>query len=283
MIEVLQPGFYSTIQDLGRFGYQCYGVPISGAMDQFSARLANDILCNSEEAAVLEITMTGPKLKFHLSTTICIAGAELTAMVNDKEIANLQTFTLKAGDILSFAKLRTGFRAYLAVAGGFLTKELMQSRSMYVDITSKFRIAKGDHLSICGKIVTHKNFNIQTTYNSEYLNRHALKVYEGPEFYLLSEEQKNTLFSSEFTVSKENSRMAYQLNQVIKNNLPSIITSIVIPGTVQLTPSGKLIILMLDCQTTGGYPRILQLADDAIHILSQKFTGSAIQFDWMKS
>ena len=109
-------------------------------------------------------------------------------------------------------------------------------------------------------------------------NSKTLKVHKGPEFDRLSISEKENLFSQEFTISKENNRMAYQLSEAVQNNLTPIITSLVLPGTVQLTPSGKLIILMRDCQTTGGYPRVLQLNDKAINILSQKFTNDKIRF-----
>ena len=105
-----------------------------------------------------------------------------------------------------------------------------------------------------------------------------IDVFKGPEFHLLSKNQQEFLINSQFTISKDNNRMAYQLSEILENNLESIITSLVLPGTVQLTPSGKLIILMRDCQTTGGYPRVLQLKESAISVLAQKLTGNPINF-----
>jgi allophanate hydrolase subunit 2 len=111
-----------------------------------------------------------------------------------------------------------------------------------------------------------------------FLGETILKVYKAPEFDMLTETQLQVLFSKDFTVAKENNRMAYQLNEMLEGHNHSMLTSATLPVTVQLTPSGKLIILMKDGQTTGGYPRILQLSDKAIAILAQKRQGATISF-----
>ena len=114
--------------------------------------------------------------------------------------------------------------------------------------------------------------------NVSHFENRMMDVYKGPEFDMLTIEQQELLLDLDFTIAKENSRMAYQLVVTVNNSLKPIITSLVLPGTVQLTPSGKLIILMRDCQTTGGYPRVLQLSENAINRLSQKFTNDKIRF-----
>ena len=110
------------------------------------------------------------------------------------------------------------------------------------------------------------------------LDINLLEVTRGPEFTVLDDKQLAQLFAKEFTVSKDNNRMAYQLNEVIEGNSATMLTSATQPGTVQLTPSGKLIILMKDGQTTGGYPRILQLTEEAICVLAQKKTSDSLNF-----
>lgn len=279
MVKVLKPGFYTTVQDLGRLEFQVYGVPISGAMDSQSAKIANALVGNDENDAVLEITLFGPKLEFHNDVLVSLAGAELSPTLNNKEILMNTAIRISKGDVLSFGKLKYGCRCYLAVSGGFQTENIMLSRSMYKNITSKFRIEKGDEL----KVKTAANdFKVSSNAlvridNSSFKERELI-VCKGPEFHLLTKSQKEKLLTAHFTIAKENSRMAYQLEEVLDNNLKAIITSLVLPGTVQLTPSGKLIILMKDCQTTGGYPRVLQLSESSINSLAQKFTGSKIKF-----
>ncbi|WP_299551395.1 biotin-dependent carboxyltransferase family protein [Seonamhaeicola sp.] len=278
MIKVLSAGIFSTIQDFGRVGFQKYGVPYSGVMDQKAASFANAILGNKKDLPVLEITMQGPKLQFDRDTSICISGADLSAKLNSHPVLNNKPVSIKEGDMLSFGKLTKGFRAYLAVSGGFKTEQVMQSFSMYQGITAKSKLEKHDVLEIESQNEFRENKHAIIKVNDGYFNSKTIEVFKGPEFDALSDHQKEYLLNQEFTISKDNNRMAYQLNEMLENNLEPVITSLVLPGTVQLTPSGKLIVLMRDCQTTGGYPRVLQLRESAINVLAQKFTGQMVSF-----
>ena len=277
MVRVLHPGFYTSIQDLGRKDYQHLGVPISGAMDLEAAKIANAILGNNEHCAVLEMTMVGPKLEFTCNSAVSVTGANLSPTLNGVRINNYLAINVNKGDVIEFGSLNKGFRSYLAVSGGFQTAFVLNSRSMYKGVTQTPLLQKGDMLAIESKnYVSNKNASIKP--NTDYIENHIIQVYKGPEFYKLNEIQISSLFDKDFTIAKENNRMAYQLNELIENNLKDIITSLVLPGTVQLTSSGKLIVLMRDCQTTGGYPRVLQLSEISINNLAQKFTGNKIKF-----
>ena len=278
MIEILNPGFYSTIQDLGRLGYRDIGVPISGCMDQHSSRLANALLGNDPNDAVIEVTLTGPTLKFTSSTAISITGARMIPKVNEKAISMSQKTIINSGDILSFGKLEFGYRSYIAVSGGFEAPMVMDSRSMYANITENNRLKTGDVLRIKEGIVPTYPSNAMIKYNRDHFQNTVLQAHQGPEFDLLSKKQQEELTTMEFTVSKNNNRMGYQLVESLKNDLAGIITAPVLPGTVQLTPSGKLILLMRDGQTSGGYPRVLQLQDEAINILAQKKANDKVSF-----
>tara|TARA_R110002050_G_scaffold261556_1_gene401722 strand:- start:259689 stop:260534 length:846 start_codon:yes stop_codon:yes gene_type:complete len=278
MVKVLKAGFYSTIQDLGRFGYQEFGVPYSGVMDVISASMANSVLGNDVNLAVLEVTMTGPVLQFFKDTSICISGADMSPQLNKLPIKLNKAIPIKTGDIVSFGKLSKGFRCYLAVLGGFKTEKVMQSQSMYKGITEQFVLFKDDELGLEETITVVDSGYASIKMNASHFDSQVIDVFKGPEFDLLSEGQQKELFLKAYSISKDNNRMAYQLEAVLKNELKPIITSAVLPGTVQLTPSGKLIVLMRDCQTTGGYPRVLQLKESAINVLSQKFTGQSILF-----
>lgn len=278
MLKVLKSGFFTTVQDLGRLGFQHFGVPISGAMDLQAHKLANAILGNNNDAATLEMTMIGGTFQFLEATVIAISGASMQVQLNGKAIKYNQVISVNKDAILEFGKAAKGFRTYLAVKGGFANETVFESASMYPNITQKVKIEKADLLTF--PISEEKNITQYATVkvNEAYLNNSVLSVFKGPEFDLLTKKQQEELFSKSFSVSKNNSRMAYQLNETLENNLQPIITSLVIPGTVQLTPSGQLIILMRDCQTTGGYPRILQLTETAINCLSQKFENGIIAF-----
>lgn len=279
MLEVLKAGFYDSIQDLGRLGYQQYGVPTSGVMDVFSASKANNLLGNDIKEAVMEITMTGPILKFQCNTAICITGADLSPSLNGTPFKINAVQKIVKGDTLAFGKLKYGYRSYLSVLGGFKTESVIQSRSMYQSITKQFKIHKNDKFDIVaepslGFIKKHASIKWDDT----FFETKIIHVFKGPEFDQLFDSQIEQLLSSDLTVSKNNNRMAYQLEEKVENKLEPILTSLVMPGTVQLTPAGNLIILMRDCQTTGGYPRIFQLEEKSLDILSQKYVGQKIKF-----
>ena len=278
MLKVVKSGFYTTIQDSGRFGYRAFGVPISGSMDSYSSHYANSILGNDRDCAVLEITMSGPELHFQEPTQIAIAGADLTPKLNGKLISNNQVIDIKFNDVLSFAGLRNGLRCYLAIKGGLQSEVYLGSRSMYNTISESDTINVGEEIYyeklLSNSIKTYSNLK----YDHDLLSTKILEVENGPEYNKLPQELKNKLSKLQFKVSKFNNRMAYQLEPLMPNTIETILTSPVLPGTVQLTPNGNLIILMRDCQTTGGYPRVLQLTERSLNIISQKRQGEKIFF-----
>ncbi|ASV32463.1 5-oxoprolinase subunit C family protein [Maribacter cobaltidurans] len=281
MLKVLKSGFFTSVQDMGRFHHRNKGVPVSGCMDQLSVFKANTLLENDPNSAVLEITMTGPTLQFEKDTFIVLAGALITVTLNNEPVQNYKVYKVKAGDILSYGKLKKGFRFYLAVKGGFNAPVVLGSQSFYKPITKKGRFVDGDTIPY----KENKDFSpkISEIKVDSHLDETVLEVHKAPEYDVLSDRQLEALFSREFTISKENNRMAYQLSETIETHSHSILTSATLPGTVQLTPAGKLIILMKDGQTTGGYPRILQLSDKSISVLSQKREGNTVSFKFIQS
>ncbi|MBO6881694.1 biotin-dependent carboxyltransferase family protein [Winogradskyella sp.] len=276
MLKVLKPGFYSTIQDLGRFGFRNYGVPVSGVMDAYSAQFANLLLGNDMDSALIEMTMIGGEFQFTKPTTIVISGATMNAKLNNSLVKQNEIIGVEKNDIISFGKTTTGFRTYLAIKDGFKTNEVLESQSQYSPITESNTISKGDTLKYASNDSSYSISKASVKFDDSVVLSDILEVYKGPEFNKLSTELKTQLINSELKVSKYNNRMAYQLEPLLKNNLESILTSPVLPGTVQLTPKGNLIVLMRDCQTTGGYPRVLQLTEKSINVLSQKTTGNII-------
>lgn len=277
-IEVLQPGLFSTIQDRGRFGFLKFGVPLSGSMDSYAATMANLFLRNQPDTAVMEITQSGPKLLFHCAAKIVICGGDFSPKINNQDFSNNIPREINPGEILSFGGRRSGCRAYVGIAQGFGTGTVMGSRSWYEGITEHHKLEKGMQLKIHPSGELSGSTNAALKFKSGYITNSEIPVFPGPEFHYLKEQQKDILFSSQFSVSKNNNRMGIQLEEVLENNLPPILTGPVLPGTVQLTPSGKMIVLMRDCQTTGGYPRILQLKEEGINTLAQKTMGDKVQF-----
>ena len=278
MVSVISAGLPISVQDLGRTGYRSAGVPSSGVMDVYSATLANRLLNNHENDAVLEITFGGCRLRFESDCTICITGADFSAEINDKEVALNTRLPLQKDSVLSFGRKVYGARTYVAITQGFQTQVVLGSRSLCPGVTPESLIKKGTVLPIAAH---HKKLDkalVSVKINQDHFRSEGVDCYKGPEFELLSEAQRNQLVNATFTISPDNNRMGYRLEELVENSLHSLLTSAVLPGTVQLTPSGKLIVLMRDCQVTGGYPRVLQVAEEAISRLGQKTTSDSVRF-----
>jgi len=276
MIKVISKGLYTTIQDKGRFGYRNIGVPSSGYMDSESAETANLIINNPKDNPLIEVTLIGPTLEFKKSAVICITGGEFSPTLNDIKISSYSAIEVNKGDILKINNSSIGSRCYISIQGTIISDTILGSKSFYHQITNSNIIEDGDiflfkkNIRTLEQKYTHKKFELNKTIN----------VFRGPEFKCLSKESINTLFNEEFSIGINN-RMAYNLLEKIQDGVNSIISSGVIPGTVQLTPSGNIIILHRDSQTTGGYPRILQLNEKSLNDLAQLRTGDNIRFKFL--
>jgi len=273
MIKVLDPGLYSTIQDNGRYGYRNIGVPYSGFMDQDSAIEANKIIGNKVNESLLEITLMGPTLLFNDNYTLSITGGDFTPQLNDKKIEMYKPIEVKLGDVLKINQTSNGARCYLAFSGGITSKSYLGSKSSYKSITPSYFLKRGDEI----KVNKSNKSNFISDSKSKFLLTSFLNVFSGPEFNFLEKDSVDNLFNKEFTIGINN-RMAYNLTEKIQTKTKSIISSPVLPGTIQMTPSGNIIILHRDCQTTGGYSRILQLNEKSLDDLSQLKNGDKIKF-----
>jgi len=147
MLKLLKSGFYTTIQDGGRFGYLSQGVPVSGFMDSETAIKLNKLLENEHDTNVLEITMTGPTVLFETPSFICVGGAEMSVTLNNEPIENFKVYRINSGDILSYGKLVQGFRSYLAIKDGFKVESVLGSSSFYSPITTKVALKDLDEIS----------------------------------------------------------------------------------------------------------------------------------------
>jgi len=277
-IELISPGFYTSIQDAGRFGTAKYGVPQAGVMDTFSAAKANLLLNNAANDALLEITFSGPKIRFNRAMSICISGAHFEVTCNGLSLKNDKAYSINAGDQVDFGALSSGFRAYLAFSGGIDAPVILGSRSQYEGITTHFRLKRGGNLNIIGSENVLKQSSARVQFNDKGILDNKVEVMAGPEYHLLNAVQKQQLLKTEFTLLPNSNRMAIQLREKVENELSGITTAATVPGTVQLTPQGGLVVLMRDCQVTGGYPRILQLSEMGINSIAQRAPGNSVFF-----
>tara|TARA_B100000989_G_scaffold278953_1_gene241165 strand:- start:1435 stop:2271 length:837 start_codon:yes stop_codon:yes gene_type:complete len=274
MIKIIKPGLFTTVQDNGRYGFRNIGIPYSGFMDKQSAWTANLIVNNKIEESLIEITLKGPTLLFNDNYTISITGGDFSPLINDLPVKMYEPVNVKLGDKLKINDTKSGARCYLAISGGIDVKKLFGSKSFFNNISESYQLKKGDEIKISNNLSS--NVLKKTILNFKVSK--LLNVFKGPEFNLLNTKSKKYLFKTKFTI-RANNRMAYNLEEKLPVRLKSIVSSPVLPGSVQLTPSGKIIILHRDCQTSGGYPRILQLNKKSLNHLSQLKSNEKIKFN----
>lgn len=279
-VEVLNPGLATSIQDKGRLGYAKYGIPVSGTMDRYSATFANALVQNREEDALMEITLLGPRLYFPSPTKIAVSGLSAQIFLNSVPIPLNQAIFVPEKSILEIKRVTKGRYVYLAVAGGFHSEKALKSRSQYKNISKHSFLGKKDRIPLKpyeDNFFTD-NSNTKVRYAFEKYGDMHIEVMPGPEFKYLTKKGQQTLLNSSFTISPDSNRMAYIFEERIIAKTKPILTSPVLPGTVQLTPGGKLITLMRDAQVTGGYPRVLQIHSDSINALAQKKAHEEVRF-----
>ncbi|MCT1525212.1 5-oxoprolinase subunit C family protein [Sphingobacterium hotanense] len=287
-ISVTKPGLLSTIQDLGRWGFQRYGVPVSGAMDRLALRLGNILLGNDEADAAIECTWTGPSLRFDREQLIAITGANLFPKLNGEEIAMWKPIYVPKDGVLSFGKAETdGCRAYICFYGGLDVPLVLGSRATYMN--GKMGGVNGQALVKGDQIPFLKSLELgQSTFNwsmdcSLYPNlaSRRIRIMAGPHADRLESESLSDLFSQAFEISNASDRMGYRLKSKVLDlrDKRELLSSGVTYGTIQLPADGQPIILMADHGTTGGYPIIGQVASIDLPLLAQLKPGEQIRFE----
>ena len=263
---MLQPGI-SSIQDAGRFGYLSEGIPTAGFMDSNAAELANMLVGNSINEACVEWGMLPPKLEFKNTAVIALTGAVVKVYLNGEEVPRNKRINVPENSLLSFGRLERGVYGYIAIQKGFQTEVVLGSRSWFDQITTYKMFNKGLMIPFFKQVVT-KRAKSRLVFKENTFSKISLDAYPGPEFNLLTKDQQSLLMKSEFTVNANRNRMGVKLSELFDNHHFNVLSSPVLPGTVQWTPSGGLIVLMRDAQTIGGYPRVLQLTENAMLKLS---------------
>ncbi|PKR83336.1 biotin-dependent carboxyltransferase family protein [Heyndrickxia camelliae] len=302
MITIKKPGLLTSIQDLGRYGYQKYGIIVSGAMDSFSHRIANLLVGNEENAPTLEITLLGPVLEFHEDTLISLCGGDLTPLINGKPISMWRTIYVKKGSELRFGKPKEGCRVYLAVAGGFSVPTVMGSKSTYISAgIGGFKgraLVAGDQVSVCNQSLLSSKIMLQMKKQAEdesfaemewsvasnfipmFKKEQTIRVMRGRQFSLFTYKSQKDIFSKTFEVTTHSDRMGYRLKgETLSLEHPTeMLSEAVSFGTIQVPSDGNPIILLADRQTTGGYPKIGQVAAVDLSLLAQAKPGDMIRF-----
>lgn len=275
---VNRPGLLTTMQDAGRKGFLSYGIGISGPMDLTSAKLANWLVGNAVDQPVLEVTFPGFEAEFGHDTCMAVCGADLGLKINDTSAPMNETIRVAAGDVVAFTDLRQGCRAYLSVAGGFAGNELMGSVAANTAAKLGSALRKGDRILFHIKPFREKR-KLPDHLGFYFPGQQTIRVIEGPEFGLFPKTSTEHFFYTSYRISSESDRMGFRLiGEKVAAVEKGLISSGVVPGTIQVPPSEQPIILMADAQTTGGYPRIANVISTDLDHLAQMKPGDEVRF-----
>ncbi|MFG6119679.1 5-oxoprolinase subunit C family protein [Thalassobacillus sp. B23F22_16] len=302
MIKVLKPGLLTSVQDLGRTGYQTYGVIASGVMDPAAHRIANLLVGNREGAATLEITLSGPVLEFQEDALISLCGGDLSATIGGKQVKPWRPVYVKKGSELRFGQAKEGCRVYLAVAGGFHVPEVMESKSTYLRAgLGGFHgraLKEGDELAAQelseaaakiqsflqkqagGESFISMDWHVASEFIPVFKEEQPVRVIKGRQYELFKKESQEAFFFEPYQIGSKSDRMGYRLEgpKLQLDKEQEMISEAVGFGTIQVPSNGQPIILLADRQTTGGYPKIGQVASVDIPVVAQLKPGEKARF-----
>ncbi len=279
MIEIIEPGFMTTVQDLGRTGFRHLGVPISGALDRQALILANRLTGNADNAAGLELTAGNVSVKFHRDAWFTLTGAQYEIKIDDREIWQGWRNKIKAGETLLLRGPKVGMHAYLAIDGGIESPQILGSRSMSLSLMTSNNnggaLIKGDTLPLGRKLkISMPVGAVQRSYSNE------IRALPGPEMSLFTHESRRTFWSTQWNLTNDCNRMGVRFTgENLQLEYPVELKShAVMPGVIQVPPSGQPIALLSEGQTTGGYPKIATIIEADLWKLAQTRPGQTVKF-----
>ncbi len=286
-ILVESPGLFSTIQDRGRHGYQRYGIPPSGAMDEFAFQVANILVGNERNAAGVEVTLAGFSVKFDGDFEIAVTGADLGVTLNWQKIENWRSVHVERGDVLKFEEVKKGCRAYLCVSGGIDVPVVFGSRSTYARMSMGGyhgrKLQRGDALLI-GELSAFptSSMEVDSSIVSSVYSPRKIRVILGPESKRFSKRDVEHFLSSPYHVTAQSDRMGYRLKGPLLNSKRrshDIVSNGIVTGAIQVPSNGHPIIMMAEHQTVGGYAKIATVVSVNIPLLAQMKPGDEIHFE----
>jgi len=281
-VTVVKPGMLTTVQDLGRRGYQSVGVPVAGPMDSYSHRLANQMLGNEASAAVLEITLLGPEMTVEGDLTCATTGADLALTIDGRPAPMNEPFRVRSGARLRWGTRLAGARQTFAVAGGFDVPATLGSRATH--LASRMGPFGGRALR-AGDVLP-----VGDSRGGRALTGHALDMPGGGTHLRVlpavhrdrfTDDAWGLLVHARFTVSPQSNRMGYRLDGPVLAHVrgADILSEAMPPGAIQVPSSGQPILLLADRATTGGYATIANVIAADLPIAGQLAPGDWIQFD----
>ncbi|HHY76980.1 MAG TPA: biotin-dependent carboxyltransferase [Clostridiales bacterium] len=284
-IRIVKPGLFTTIQDNGRIGFQRYGMPVAGAMDDFSFRVANILVGNDQYEAVLEATFMGPTIEIGFDGFIAITGANMSPKLNGKEIKMWRSIQVRQGDVLTLAGASEGVRTYIAFGGGLAVPKIMNSKSTYVRGNlggfKGRKLQEGDEIPVdISKSKAEPGKYISPGYIPRYSKSNVVRVVLGPQDDHFPPESIETFLNSEYKITAEADRMGYRLEGPKLTHVkgPDIISDGIVFGSVQVPGHGSPIVMMADRQTTGGYTKIATVIWADLPTMAQMGPGDSVRF-----
>lgn len=286
-VEVVDPGLLTTVQDLGRFGFQKYGVPTSGAMDQTALRAANLLVGNEEAAAGLESTGEGPSLRALSDLIVAVLGAEMEPRVDGRPIEDGAAALVRSGEVLELGRARQGLRAYLAIAGGIDVPVMLGSRSTCLPAAFGGLIGRplrrGDRLAIGradDRPLGLKGRRLPPGWWIPVGEVVTLRVVLGPQDDQFTADGIRTFLGAEYRLTPEMDRMGVRLQgpPIAHRSGADIISDSIPLGAVQVPADGQPIVLLADRQTTGGYTKIAVVIREDTYRLAQATPGQVVRF-----
>ena len=288
---VARAGFLTSVQDLGRTGFRQFGVSTSGALDSFALRVANLLVGNDEGAAGLEITLGGFRLRFEDERIVAWCGGEFDVQIGSRALPAGHVAHLQRGDELRVGRAQIGCRCWLAISGGIDVQVILGSRS--TDLRANFggiegrTLRDGDQLSL-GKFRQSEtaaaarisSWTAPHDWASPASRHPRLRFIRGVDWSRFDDSTIQRFTIHEFSVSADSDRMGVRLYgpELKSQDETDLISEAVAPGTIQVPPSGKPILLLGDCQTIGGYPKIAHVITIDLGIAAQLRAGDRVRF-----
>ncbi len=288
LLEVLEPGLLTTVQDAGRKGWARYGVPPSGPLDTAAFAAANALVGNAPGAAALEITLTGPTLRVSREGLIAVCGAAFDVWVGTLPVPLWHAVYVRAGRLITFGTRRSGARAYLAISGGIALPPFLGSQATYLPggfggVDGR-ALRAGDRLPL--GVDTARNLLQRAgrvwpvERRPPYTPQPTLRVVLGPQDGHFTTEGVATFLDSVYQLTPEADRMGARLQgPLIAHRGPTgIVSDGVVAGSIQVPPDGQPIVMLADHQTTGGYPKIATVIRADLPLLAQCLPGDHVRF-----
>lgn len=284
-LTVVAPGLLTSVQDLGRWGHQALGVPVAGPMDSWSHRRANQLVGNPPDAATLEVTLRGPRLQCEGGVTVAVVGAVCDLRVDDCPVSSGQPIPIPDGGLLDIGTCRLGTRAYLAVAGGIDVPGVLGSRATHLvcgmgGIEGR-ALRTGDRLPV-GRPPGRPVARPVATGDGPRLPdaECTVRVLPGPQRDWFDDETWAQLLGAPFLVSPASNRMGYRLQGAAlpRSRQDELLSEPVAMGAIQVPGGGDPLLLMADCQTMGGYPKIATVIAADLPLAGQLGPGQRVRF-----